>query len=82
MPGLDLVMSLGGDGTMLYTVQLVYPAPVPILGVNAGQLGLPQRDRARRARTRLPRLVAGEFAVSERMVLEVDVEPPAPACGA
>ena len=43
-------LSLGGDGTMLHTVQLVYPAPVPILGVNVGQLGVPERDRARRAR--------------------------------
>ena len=37
--GLDLVISLGGDGTMLHAVDLVYPAPVPILGVNVGQLG-------------------------------------------
>ena len=37
--GLDLVVSLGGDGTMLHAVDLVYPAPVPILGVNVGQLG-------------------------------------------
>ena len=36
--GLDLVLSLGGDGTMLHTVHLVYPAPVPIVGVNVGQL--------------------------------------------
>ena len=36
--GLDLAMSFGGDGTMLHTVHLVYPAPVPIVGVNVGQL--------------------------------------------
>ena len=33
------MISLGGDGTMLHAVDLVYPAPVPILGVNVGQLG-------------------------------------------
>ncbi len=31
-PGLDLAISLGGDGTMLYAVQLVYPSPTPLLG--------------------------------------------------
>ena len=44
-------ISLGGDGTMLHTVQLVYPEPVPILGVNVGPARLPHRDRARRARS-------------------------------
>ena len=37
--GLDLALSLGGDGTMLRTVDLVYDAGVPVLGVNVGQLG-------------------------------------------
>jgi len=34
--GLDIVLSLGGDGTMLRTVDLVYEAGVPVLGVNVG----------------------------------------------
>src|SRR5579885_2122203 len=37
--GLDLVLALGGDGTMLHAVALTYPRPVPVLGVHAGQLG-------------------------------------------
>ena len=37
--GLDLAVSLGGDGTMLRTVDLVAGAGVPVLGVNVGQLG-------------------------------------------
>ena len=37
--GLDLAVSLGGDGTMLRTVDLVSPAGVPVLGVNLGHLG-------------------------------------------
>ena len=36
---LDLAVSLGGDGTMLRTVDLVSPAGVPVLGVNLGHLG-------------------------------------------
>jgi NAD+ kinase len=69
--GLDLVLALGGDGTMLHTVQLVYPNPTPILGVNAGQLGYLTAIEPDELEPVLPRLLLGDFAVSERMMLEV-----------
>jgi NAD+ kinase len=72
--GLDLVLALGGDGTMLRAVQLVYPQPVPILGVNAGQLGYLSGVEASELEAVLPRLLRGEFEVSERMMLEVVVK--------
>lgn len=71
--GLDLVISLGGDGTMLHAVDLVYPAPVPILGVNVGQLGYLTEVEPDELDASLPRLLAGDFDVSERMVLAVQV---------
>src|SRR5688500_16440846 len=37
--GLALALALGGDGTVLRTVDLVCSADVPVLGVNVGQLG-------------------------------------------
>jgi NAD+ kinase len=79
--GLDVVLSLGGDGTMLRTVDLVYEAGVPVLGVNVGQLGYlaevepPDLDDA------LARLVDGAYSVDERMVLEIDVTSAGPAGG-
>jgi NAD+ kinase len=79
--GLDVVISLGGDGTMLRTVDLVYEAGVAVLGVNVGQLGYlaevepPDLDLA------LERLVTGEYDVDERMVLAVDVVSSGPAAG-
>jgi NAD+ kinase len=79
--GLDLVISFGGDGTMLYTVQLVYPAPVPIIGVNVGQLAYLSEIEPDELEAALPRLVARQFEVSERMVLEVDVESSTGAAG-
>jgi NAD+ kinase len=79
--GLDLVMSFGGDGTMLYTVQLVYPAPVPIIGVNVGQLAYLSEIEPDEFEAVLPRLVAKQFQVSERMVLEVDVDSTTDAAG-
>lgn len=71
--GLDLVISLGGDGTMLHAVDLAYPAPVPILGVNVGQLGYLTEVERDELEASLPRLLAGDFNVSERMVLAVHV---------
>jgi NAD+ kinase len=76
--GLDLVISFGGDGTMLYTVQLVYPAPVPITGVNVGQLAYLSEIEPDEFETVLPRLVANDFQVSERMVLAVEVDSSTP----
>jgi len=79
--GLDLVLSLGGDGTMLRTIDLVYESGVPVLGVNVGQLGYlaevepPELDQA------LERLVAGDYTVDERMMLTVDVVSDGPAGG-
>ena len=73
-PGLDLAISLGGDGTMLSAVQLVYPAPVPLLGVNVGILGYLTELEPEQLEDWLPRLVAGDYDVSERTVLAVDVE--------
>jgi NAD+ kinase len=78
---LDLAMSFGGDGTMLHTVQLVYPSRVPIIGVNVGQLGYLSELEPNELAGALPRLVAGEFSVSERMALAVDVVSSGPASG-
>jgi len=72
---------LGGDGTMLHAVDLVYPAAVPILGVNVGQLGYLTEVERDELDASLPRLLAGDFDVSERMVLAVRVTSSGAAAG-
>jgi NAD+ kinase len=81
--GLDVVLSLGGDGTMLRTVDMVYEAGVPVLGVNVGDLGyLTEIDPDEKALEHaLERLLAGDYAVDERMVLDVEVESDGSAAG-
>jgi NAD+ kinase len=79
--GLDVVISLGGDGTMLRTVDLVYEAGVPVLGVNVGQLGYLTDVEPEDLPKVLDRLVAGQFEVAERMVLEITVDSRGPAGG-
>lgn len=80
-PGLDLVLSFGGDGTMLRAVDLVYETGVPVLGVNAGQLGYLTEVEPADLDVVLERLVAGDYTVAERMVLQVSVESTGPAGG-
>jgi NAD+ kinase len=72
--GLDVVVSLGGDGTMLRAVDLAYEAGVAVLGVNVGQMGYLTEIEPDDFDAALDRLIAGDYEVAERMVLEITVE--------
>jgi NAD+ kinase len=72
----DLVLALGGDGTMLRAVRLVDGAPVPLLGVNLGRLGYLTEVEAPDLDSALRRFVDGTWELDERLMLEADV------CGA
>lgn len=73
----DLVLSLGGDGTMLRSVRLLDGANVPLLGVNLGALGYLTEVEADRIDEALDRFAAGSDAgqwhLDERMMLDVTV---------
>jgi NAD+ kinase len=72
--GLDLALSLGGDGTMLRTVDLVAAEGVPVVGVNVGQLGYLTEVEPPGLRMALKRFLAGSYEVEERMLLRVTVD--------
>ena len=67
----DLVVSIGGDGTMLRAVGLIDGAPVPVMGVNVGQLGYLAEVEPAQLEATLDRFVSGATHVEERLVLEV-----------
>jgi NAD+ kinase len=69
--GLDLAVSLGGDGTMLRTVSLVAADDVPVLGVNFGQLGYLTEIEPAEVSDSMERFFAGEHRIEERMLLQV-----------
>ncbi|MDQ3147246.1 MAG: NAD(+)/NADH kinase [Actinomycetota bacterium] len=77
--GLDVAVSLGGDGTMLRAVDLVADADVPVLGVNLGQLGYLTEVEPAYLQTALERILAGRFSVEERMRMAVTVDAPSGA---
>jgi len=72
--GVDLALSLGGDGTMLRTVDLVADDGVPILGVNIGQLGYLTDVDPDDVRSAVSRFLSGQGALERRMLLAVTVE--------
>lgn len=63
--GVDLVLSLGGDGTMLRAVQLLDGAPVPIIGVNVGLLGYLTEVEPHAMEPALQRFMAGPAVRSD-----------------
>jgi len=74
--GTDLILTVGGDGTILRAAQAVVPRPVPITGINLGNLGFMTELKADEAKDRLPALLAGEGWVDERALLEAELSPP------
>ncbi|MGE3620481.1 MAG: NAD(+)/NADH kinase [Acidimicrobiia bacterium] len=72
--GLDLAVSLGGDGTMLRTVDLVSAQGVPILGVNVGQLGYLTEVEPDDVLGALDDVLAGRHRIESRMLIEATVE--------
>jgi NAD+ kinase len=72
--GADVVVSLGGDGTMLRAVDLVAQAGVPVIGVNVGQLGYLTEVEPADLMTALKRFLAGSYEIEERMMLSITTE--------
>lgn len=71
--GLDLMVGLGGDGTVLDAVHLASDEDVPVLGVNLGQLGYLTSVEPSGARVSLKRFLAGSYVVEERMRVDVQI---------
>jgi NAD+ kinase len=74
--GLDLVVAIGGDGTMLRAVRRAAEHDVPVLGINVGQLGYLTEVEPARWRDALSRFLDGDHAIDERMLLAITVEAP------
>jgi NAD+ kinase len=71
---LDLLVTLGGDGTLLRGARLVVTSGVPVLGINLGHLGFLTSAPRDEVETALAHWLAGDFSIDARMVLAVHAE--------
>ncbi len=72
-PGTDLILTVGGDGTILRVAQILDGAPIPITGVNLGQLGFLTEISSDDNGERLLALLAGKGWCDERAMLEAEL---------
>jgi NAD+ kinase len=74
IPELELVIVLGGDGTILRAAELTRGCPVPLLGVNLGHVGFLAESEREDLTETVTRALALDYTVEERLTLNVRVK--------
>ncbi len=69
--GAELVIVLGGDGTLLRAAEIARPARTPLIGVNLGHIGFLAEAEPDGLAETVDRLVARDYRVEERMTIDV-----------
>ena len=69
----DLMLVLGGDGTMIATARMLGDREVPVLGVNYGGLGYLAEFRIEELYSALESILEGKYAVQKRVMLSVEL---------
>ena len=70
----DLVVAVGGDGTMLWAVQAALSHDVPVVGFNLGTMGLLAEAEPEDLDSVVGRLVSGDFEIHERMTISASID--------
>ncbi|RKZ26385.1 hypothetical protein DRQ26_04500 [bacterium] len=70
----DIIITLGGDGTMLAAARNFAKFGVPILGVNMGRLGFLTDLLPEELGTAIPAILSGEYWVEERMMFDAHAD--------
>ena len=68
----DLVIALGGDGTMLRAGKLSAPVNVPVMGINLGHFGFLVETQKDQWKTRIDDLLAGKWETDRRMMIHAE----------
>ena len=69
----DLVITVGGDGTILRAARFAAPAGIPMVGINMGRLGFMTELTVDEAMPRLPGYLQGGYRIDERNMLQATV---------
>ncbi len=71
--GCELIIVLGGDGTILRAAELYHPAGVPIMGVNLGHVGFLAESESDDIDETVARAAAREYDIESRLTLDITV---------
>ncbi|WP_029033210.1 NAD kinase [Salinimicrobium terrae] len=71
----DIFISVGGDGTILHSVNFVQDLDIPIMGINTGRLGFLATVHKEEIRATISRLIRKEYKISERSLLSIMTDP-------
>jgi NAD+ kinase len=68
----DVLLSLGGDGTLLDTLSLVRDSQIPVIGINFGRLGFLASINKNEIKNAIYALVKGEYSLDKRSILNLE----------
>lgn len=71
----DLLISIGGDGTMLRAITFVRDFSIPIVGINTGRLGFLATIQKDEIESAINDILKGNYIISERSLLTIKTEP-------
>ncbi|OYU97095.1 MAG: NAD kinase [Bacteroidetes bacterium B1(2017)] len=67
----DFLISIGGDGTILSSLEIIREAPLPVVGINTGRLGFLAGVPATEAALLIDELEKGHYSIDKRTLLEL-----------
>lgn len=71
----DLLVSIGGDGTILRAITFVMELDIPIVGINTGRLGFLATIQVEDIENAVQNIIDGKYKISERSLLSVETSP-------
>ena len=74
----DLLVSVGGDGTILRAITFVKDIDIPIIGINTGRLGFLATIQVENIENAIQQIIDGKYRISKRSLLSVETSPENP----
>ncbi len=73
LDGTRLIITIGGDGTILRAAQVVIPEDIPMLGINMGRLGFMTELALNEVAEKMPLVLAGQGWIDDRAMLRAEI---------
>lgn len=70
----DILLSIGGDGTLLNTITLIRDSGIPVLGINTGRLGFISSISTDQIDSAVTHLIKGNYSIQERALLQLETD--------